>query len=776
MRVGTSTERQRKLKSVQLFYKIKLTTILLLISFLQVNAAGYGQVKINLQLKETSIQKILKEVEKQTSYRFVYHTATLPQNKKVDISARNADLEEVLNQALSGTSLAYQLKEDNLVVIFASENISTVAEDKIIRGKITDAGNQPLAGVSVKVAEQNIGTVTNSDGSYSLKIPSAAKVLEISALGYLDQQINIDNRQVIDIKMEQDIKVLNNVVVTGYTSYSRSKSVASASVVGADKINDVPMSTFDQVLQGRVPGLVVSSVSGQPGTSANVTLRGVGTINGSSSVLYVVDGVPIESGYFQTINPADIETVTVLKDASAKAQYGSRGSNGVIVVTTKKGKAGKLTVQYNSQYGFSNRTSPRFKMMNAEEHLKFEEEIGLETGSNIGPGWEYSKLNPDYADLTPEEQRMADHILDSLRSHNTDWRKIFFRTGKFMEQQVSASGGNENVRFYNSLNYYNETGIAVRSELQRFTLKSNVDFNFGKLTANMNVNLGYSNSSFIPREGSSNGRNPLSAVYYALPYEYPYAPDGTLVNYDLTDEYPVLDEREGSNSLEYLVNTSSKTNQYKTIISTSLNYNISSALVAKTRLGVDFRESVDQDFIKPDSYYGRRVSSGEQGSFGEGLRRNFYLISTSGLSFSKLINQRHDVEVSGYFEYSTNNYKSFNYTGYGIEPRLPETPAGITPGSDENGFIANVGGRRTKNVLTSYMAFGRYTLDDKYTLNLNYRYDGFFHCSTKQSLAWILFRRIGMGSFKRTFYGACGVHSSTSASRKLWYYSQSFPG
>src|SRR5690606_24143127 len=206
--------------------------------------------------------------------------------------------------------------------------------------------------------------------------------------------------------------------ITGYTNYSKGKSPSSSSIVRAEDINQVPMSSLDQILQGKVPGMSVISSSGQPGQSAAVVIRGIGSISGSNTPLYVMDGIPIEGGYFQTINPEDIESVNVLKDASAQAMYGSRGSNGVIVIMTKKGQKGRVGVNYASQYGISTLTRPNFEMMDARERLRFEEEIGLETGRDIGPGWRFSPRNPAYASQSPAWQQRAAIILDSLLQMN----------------------------------------------------------------------------------------------------------------------------------------------------------------------------------------------------------------------------------------------------------------------------------------------------------------------------------------------------------------------
>ncbi|MGN6420258.1 MAG: TonB-dependent receptor [Pseudobacter sp.] len=701
-----------------LVFFTKLITLLLMFASMQVQAKSFSQQKINLQLHKATLKQLLNEVEKQTLYRFVYHSGTLPADKKLDISMKDAELDQVLSQAFKGLAINYSVREDNLVVVFSTAR--PAEQDKVIKGKVTGPDNKPLAGVSVLITGTSAGTTTDANGDYSLSVPASAKSLSFSLVGYLDEQVLL-NRPIINVTMKLSATSLGEVVVTGYTSYSRNKSASAATTVGGDKINDVPSATFEQALQGRVPGLSISAISGQPGTSARVLLRGVGSIAGDNTVLYVMDGVPIESGAFMSLNPGDIESVTVLKDASAKAIYGSRGSNGVIVITTKKGKAGKLALEYRSQYGVSTLTSTKFRMMNSAERKEFEEGIGVETGAEAGPFWTYSKLNPDYANMSAAEKQNADHIVDSLLGVNTDWRDLFMRNGSFMEQQISASGGNQNIRFYTSLNYFDQQGLIKVSDLKRYTLKNNLDFTYGKFSANLNLNIGYSKSNLIQNENGTGANNPISAVYYALPYEYPYAPDGKLVTTEDGSKYPVLDLREGSDSYARMQNTTNKLNQLKTVMSLSLNYTVAPGLVAKTRLGIDYRDQTTEQFINPDSYAGRRVSNGRLGSFGEGVSRRTSLVSTSGLTYNGVFGADHEVEVSGLYEFLSNKDRRFNYTGFGLDPRLPETPAGI---GNTATYIPTLGGARTENAMSSLIGIARYTYQNKYTLNASYRYDG----------------------------------------------------
>lgn len=592
----------------------------------------------------------------------------------------------------------------------------TAPKPRTITGKVLDETGNPIVGAVVSIKGSTTAVTTLNDGSFSIEA-SEDDDLVISHISFISKTIKVGPGGPLTIILQQQSNSMDQVTVTGYTNYSRRQSPSAATVVGSADINKVPMSSLDQILQGKVPGMSVISSSGQPGQSAAVVIRGVGSINGATTPLYVMDGVPIEPGYFQTINPEDIESATVLKDASAKALYGSRGSNGVIVITTKKGKKGRLSVNYSSQYGFSNLTQPTFEMMDEQERLRFEEEIGLETGRNIGPGWTYSANNPTYPAQSAAWQQRAVQILDSLRGVNTDWRDLFFQKGRFMEQQLSLSGGNDQIQTYNSLSLWKEDGIVKETGMDRYSFRSNTNFNYNKFTAGINVSLGYSNSRFTYNEGGTGVGSPMASVYYALPYEYPYTPDG--VFHATSDDYPFLDTREGSRGLDVLFGTSDRTEQFKTILGINLAYEIAKGLKISTRAGIDFRNSADQTFINPLSYIGSR-QTGKKGSFGEGYRRSFNLVSTSGITYKKTTDM-HDFEVSGFFEYLQNNYRAFSYVGYGLDDRLPESPVSITINGQ---LLPGLGSARSASAMTSFMGTGRYTFNDKYTLTASYRYDG----------------------------------------------------
>lgn len=620
--------------------------------------------------------------------------------------------------------ILFSLAVNSIDPLFAHESfissLNKVMQQK--QGTVLDSQGQPIAGVSIK--NLTTGAAVQSDATGKFYVTAqASDLLEISSIGYTILRIKA-SEITINIRLAEKSEQLEDVVITGYTNYARKKSANVSSVVSAKELAQVPMASLDQVLQGRVPGMSVLSSSGQPGAAASVVIRGIGSINGNSTPLYVIDGVPVEGGDLKNYNPNDFENVTVLRDASAKALYGSRGSNGVILMTSKKGKSGSFQVNYASQYGVSKMTNPKFRMMNSTDRLRFEEEVGLETGDDIGPGWAFSANNPDNASWTSSEKANASHIIDSLRGLNVDWRDFFFRKGKFMEQQASIAGGGEHVRFFNSVNYYKQEGIAQRSGMDRYTLRSNVDFDANKFFGGVNLTLGYSNSSFTEGAGETAVGSSMASVFYALPYEYPYAPDGTLIHFGNEDDYTVYDWREGSAGLERLQNSSAKSDLFNTTVGLNLGYHITENLKIQTRLGVDYKNTVTQDYINPDSYYGSRRRSptlGGKGLFGEGYIRKTGLISTSGLTYSNTWDSKHELELSGFFEYIFDKYRAFNYQGYGIDGRLPETPAGITVSET---FLPGIGGGRSQSALVSFMGVGRYSYANKYSFTASYRYDG----------------------------------------------------
>jgi len=354
------------------------------------------------------------------------------------------------------------------------------AQQRTITGKVTDDKGSPISNVSVFIKGSKTGTVTKVDGTYSISIPSAATTLVFSSVNTVEQQVLIAAGQnTADISLKIDEKSLSEVVITGYTRERKREFAGAAGQLQNKLIDAVPVPAIDQMFQGRVSGLLANSGNGQPGASANVHIRGISSISASGAQpLYVVDGVPLNPNDLASLNPNDFESINVLKDAGAAALYGSRGSLGVIVITTKRGKAGQTNFQFRTQFGFTQRPNPsQFDQMNAKEMLAYEEFVGGFAPGLTAPGWVYSSKNPVNASLpatspasnpySASKERYA-FLLDSLGKLTTDFYDILFKTGITQSHEINMNGGMGNTKYYLSLNHFNQEGTDRKSKLKRY--------------------------------------------------------------------------------------------------------------------------------------------------------------------------------------------------------------------------------------------------------------------------------------------------------------------
>ncbi|WP_257667697.1 SusC/RagA family TonB-linked outer membrane protein [Parapedobacter tibetensis] len=604
---------------------------------------------------------------------------------------------------------------------------SAYAQDRRISGRVTsEIDGGALSGVSVLIIGSGGGTQTDENGQYSLIVPAAARNIQFRMIGFVTQTLEIDGRNTVNVALTAEKSELAEVIITGYTETARTKNVGASVTISSDKIQDVPMPNFSQRLQGLAAGVSVLSGSGQPGTNAVIRIRGQNSIAGGETPLYVVDGVPIDEATFSTMNPNDFESISILKDASTTALYGSRGGNGVVVIKTKRGKAGGLQLRYNTQFGIDNRATSKFDMMSTSELLALQEQ------GRAGIGW---TLSPNNTSSSIEPIRRA-AILDSISRINTNWEDLFFRTGRLQTHEVTASGGDENTRYFSSLNYYDQDGVAYRSDLRRYTFRLNLDHNSGPWEFGLQSNAGWSKSNFIESEAAVALANPYAAIYLGLPWENPFGPDGRIITSNNTtngfspanpfnSRYGVLaDSRIASNTLDRMDNTTLFTDQIKTMFNANAAYRLYDGLKLSTNVGLDYRQTTQERSIYPGSHAGVSVQNGNQGSYGNNVTRRLNLISTTGLSYNKVFADKHDLSVHAMFEAVRWRESGFNYTGYGINPKLLNTPAGITAGTNTNAMIPGVGGGKTEYGLLSYFGIANYTYDRKYTFQGSFRRDG----------------------------------------------------
>ena len=606
--------------------------------------------------------------------------------------------------------------------------VMATAQNRTITGKVTDAKGDPIQGVTIRA--DNSGTTTNAQGEFSVTVGTSVKNLSFSSIGFIPLSRSIGSSTIMQVTLVAEDKSLTEVVVTGYTRESKSKFAGSAAVISAKSIETVPVGSFDQVLQGRAAGLQVNSGSGQPGTGAQVWIRGAQSISGAfAQPLYVVDGVPLTGTAFQTLNPNDFESITVLKDASAAAAYGSRAGTGVIVITTKKGKRGATNIQYRTQFGFTQKpTATNFDMMNSREILAYEERIKA-TGT---PGWTYGKTNPAYAALpatspannpfAPSQARY-DYILDSMGNINSNTMDIFYRQGFSQQHELNLSGGAEKTHFYLSGSYFNQEGTDKRAYLKRYTTRFNIEHVADKLTVQFNTAAGWSKIDQSEGEWYGNStRNTFQMSWRAKPYENPYKPDGSL-NYGGSTG---LNQRTIATALEGIENSTWTQNQIKLNSGLTVAYKIAPFLTLKNVFGVDVNDDRYQRWIKPDSYIGSTQTFG-RGYDIEAYRITSQLVNTSSIVYQQKFNNTHDLEIAGYFEAIKAYQKALAFTLYNLDPRLPLTGQGagsLPVSAGQTTYPQNSSSARTLYGIRSMFAMGRYSYQNKYTINGTIRQDG----------------------------------------------------
>ncbi|NJM26723.1 MAG: SusC/RagA family TonB-linked outer membrane protein [Bacteroidia bacterium] len=375
------------------------------------------------------------------------------------------------------------------------------AQDRMITGRVTAAEDgTPLPGVNVIVKGTSNGTVTDVEGKYSLSVPQGATTLAFSFIGLQSQDVEVGARAVIDVQMKQDVTQLNEIVVTGYGEQEVKGITGSVVRVGSENISQIPIADVSRTLQGNVAGLFSTGASGSPGAATQVRIRGIGSAVASAEPLYVVDGIAIQTGDLSSntatanalanLNPNDIENVIVLKDAAATAQYGSRASNGVILITTKSGKIGATQINVNAQYGLSDQAYQKYERLNAEEYVMLRKEAYLNSGGDPAGA-------DDFAGSAAIE---------------TDWYDVIFRTGKTQSYDVSAQGGDQKTQFFVSGGYFKQEGITIHTSLERFSARFNVDH---QATEKFKMGLNFA-PSYSKQISTSDGSNFNSLVLQSM--------------------------------------------------------------------------------------------------------------------------------------------------------------------------------------------------------------------------------------------------------------------
>lgn len=537
---------------------MRLTTVLLIATMLQVSASSFGQ-KITVNKKNATLDDIMNDIRSQSGYDFIYRLGLLKQGKRVTINVKNVEVRDVLDYCFKDQPFSYVI-EDKTVIIKQNEVVTTrispryavvipsvLAQEQrlniTIEGKVTDTLGKGIANATIKVFEINRQTKTDAQGRFRLENIPNNSTMYVSSIGYNTRRVAVASfRRPFIIVLTEGLMRLQEaaIISTGLQQRSKSVAVGSVAVATAKDLENSGITTFDKALAGKLPGVYVRSVSGRPGETGQIIIRGVNTLTGNVEPLYVLDGMPLQEGEVSggmnalisngigNIPPENIESITILKDATAASIYGSRAANGVIIITTKTGKIGQDYVNYSGKFGVTMMPANKFNFMNSAEKIQFERNVfndyhqPYEQSGRVG-----QLLNlVENGSMQSEE---AERQIALLGQTNTDWISELYRKALSQSHNVSLSGGNTKTTYFTSLNFQNSQGSLIQNKYQTggFNMKLS-RFITNKLLVNLNL------YSTLKRnvEGQA-GMDAFRYAVFANPYEKPYNEDGSYAS-DMT--------------------------------------------------------------------------------------------------------------------------------------------------------------------------------------------------------------------------------------------------
>ena len=562
----------------------------------------------------------------------------------------------------------------------------TNGPDITVNGTVTEPNGEPLIRVAIQAEGSDTGTVTNEEGEFSISVDKGA-VLVFSFLGFESQTVAVGAQSTIDVVMEEEVAALDEVVVIGYGTQRRSDLTGSVSQVGARDINSFPSTNVLQSLSGRAAGVQVSPTTGAPGAGLNVRIRGTNSIQGSNEPLYVVDGFPIFGNNPTALNNTDIESIEILKDASATAIYGSRGANGVVLITTRQGVAGETRVDLDLSYG-QQELRKKLELMDAAEYARF---------------YNLQALNDDVAPYFGQDEI-------SRFGKGFDWQDFVFQEAPMQTSTVNVNGGSENTQFSVSGSYFGQEGIVKGSDYNRYSLRTHVNHQISdKFKVNLSSTFSHLKTARRDSDGGARGNSMIGAAISAAPSLTPYNNDGTYRV--LANAYPFV-APDIINPINFINEQSHVIKANILLANASLLYNPIPDLTIKISGGIENRDD------RTDAYTSRSfINSNGSASISTSQFRS--LLNENTISYNKTFNGKH--EISAVAGVTLQNFVTtfLAGSGSGFLSDVGETHdlgAAESPGIPGSGF--------SESVLLSYLGRINYSLNNKYLLTVSFRSDG----------------------------------------------------
>ncbi|GHU13900.1 SusC/RagA family TonB-linked outer membrane protein [Betaproteobacteria bacterium] len=684
---------------------MRISVFLSLLCIFQLYAENtYSQKsEIRLTFKKTLLEQVLYKIETQTGYTFIYTDKTIDTNRQVDLNIVANDIDEVLNALFSGTNVLYRVVDKQIVLSRTPRPISNEAnQSKRITGVVTDANKEPIIGVNVVEKGTTNGVITDYDGKYTLEAKEGA-ILQFSYIGYLTKEVSVNKLTSLNVQLIEDTQALEEVVVVGYGTQRKVNLTGAISTVDTKQLENRPITNSTQVLQG-VQGVYVNQAGAQPGVDgATIRIRGQGTLN-NNDPLVLVDGIEYK---LDAINPNDIESISVLKDAASAAIYGSRAANGVILVKTKDGKKGAFTTDYNNYFGFQRATYlPKF----VYDPILFMESRNQ---AQLNEG----KLVPDYPQAVIDEYREGMKT-DPIIYPQNNWLDIMYNDAFIMEHNLRFSGGDDKYSYSVSLGYGSQEGVLRGTDSEKYTIGVNTSAQINsRLKIGMNLHGHYQ----IYNEPASGVPNLVEMSYKAQAFYPTYLKDGRYADTFIRTpghniyRHPLALADEGENNHKgqrLLANLSA---EYK--LPFNIVYNLHAGLSKYDYLRTRFAPDIYEYQVKTevpvrvvyDGVNTRHVRKDDNNNLDKTLFNT--------LDWEQSFTEAHKVKLL--LGYSYEDFFVSNFYGQ-REGYLGNELHELNAGSNN----PTVGGTSSKSVLMSYFGRANYGYKDRYLLEANFRYDG----------------------------------------------------
>lgn len=666
----------------QIFRIMRISTFLLMVCvFCSYAGNAHSQnAKVSIRMNNVKLDKILNEIENQTDYLFIYNNQ-VDINKITSVKVKNEAVAQVLDKILSGTGINYELEGTHIILTTeAIKDLHAQQQAKTVTGTVTDVSGEPIIGANIRIKGTTTGTITDIDGNFSIEAEPQS-VIEVSYIGYLTQETVINNQKSIRFLLKEDTKTLDKVVVIGYGVQKKADLTGSVANINTEKLNTQSNANIGQALQGKIAGVDIVSQGGAPGSGTRIMVRGIGTLN-NASPLYIVDGMYMNS--IDHINPNDIASIDVLKDASSAAIYGSRAANGVIIVTTKEGSntEGKPIIDLSVNLGIS--TASKFlDMLDAK-------------------GWAEVTTIARQAIGKPA----LDMATDLANKPDNDWQDIMFRPALMQNYNLSVKGGGKYSTYYTGLGYFNQDGIVKGTNYQRYNIQSKNDYKRGIFSAGTNLIISFSHDKPLHQELRG---GMIGTILQSVP---------TLEKYD--------DTREGGYGGTYgdVVNIPHPLAIIDDNIMDRYNENVKifANLYAQIELfkGLKYKLNLTPDFSfeRYKNYlnkYDFGLATNSITQLTERQRRRRNILVENLLTFDRTFGEHKISALAGY-TYQDSRFRHIQAYGEGLPQGLEEIDAATTNRSNE--------GNSWRSVLTSILGRVFYSYQNKYLFTATIRRDG----------------------------------------------------